>query len=404
MLSVPLFYQNATAPVHHVEFRREELRKAQARFQNRYALVPRIDPKQFRCKAVIDFVEVEIVTNTNTNVPAMRNWVSEALNLPKPWCKQVGGDNNSSNIFHIRIQDPRMSKLERLDGAITKTAAGLAQPITITKLEISVDFYPRSGKETDRLAMFGVLQRTYMPSSEIWRHAPDHPRFVWGRDRRDKMFFLRSSEKTGLHHQLLPEAAYLDSTVYYGEEDGPASIRIQNKISNQRTKDDAVMLDQIEKRARIEVTLTGSALNALKLHTIADLARFRFTKLQGEHFHFALPTFVDRAPLQQHQEVQEVINLRDRESFAKGGVLCLERLRDVREEWFSKDVKTGRFKRESHTKVMAGHLKARGLTPTLRRNGMGDRGTTVAYKELNVMVRTAFQELGRRIARRERRS
>jgi hypothetical protein len=388
MLSVPMFYRNATAPVHHVEFRREDLRKVQARLQNRYTLVPRIDLTRFRCKAVIDFVEVEIVTNFNTNLPAIRRWVSEALNLPKPWCEAVSGDNNSSNIFHIRIQDPRISKLERLDRAITKTAAGLAQPVTITKLEVSVDFYPRSGKDEDRWAMFGVLQRTYMPSSKIWCHGPDHPRFVWGRDRWDKMFFLRSSEKTGLHHQLLPEAAYLDSTVYYGEEDGPASIRIQNKISNQRTKDDAVMLDQIEKRARIEVTLTGSALNDLKLHTIADLARFRFTKLQREHFHFALPTFVDRAPLRQHQKIQEAINLRDRESFAKGGVLCLERLRDVREGWFHR----------------VGELKARGIKPSLRRMGRGDRGTAVAYKELNVMVRTAFQELGRRIARRERRS
>lgn len=388
MLSVPLFYRNTTAPAHHVEFRREDLRKAQARLQNRYTLLPRIDLTRFRCKAVIDFVELEIVTRNDTNLPAVRRWVSEGLGLPSLWCEQVGGETNSGTVFHITVHDPRIDNLQRLHAVMAATTAGLAQPITITKLEISVDFYSRSGTENDRLAMFGVLQRTYMPSMEIWRHDPDHPRIVWGKGKNNQMFFLPSSEKAGLRHQLLPEAAFLDSTVYYGEKNGPASIRIQNKISNQRTQNGAVMLDQKDKRARIEVTLTGRALRQLNLQTISDLARFRFTKLQGDHFHFALPTFVDRARLPQHRAVQENINHRDRASFAEGGVLCLERLRDIREGWFHR----------------VGELKARGIKPSLRRMGRGDRGTAVAYKELNVMVRTAFQELGRRIARRERRS
>ncbi|WP_434619062.1 hypothetical protein [Tabrizicola sp. M-4] len=387
MLSVPLTYREATSPAHQVEFRREDLRRSQARLQNRYALVPRINLKQFLCKAVIDFVEVEIVTKNSTNFPAIRRWISSALSLPSPWCEQVGGEKNSATTFHIVIHDPRIADLERLDGAIAKTAAGLAQPTKITKLEISIDFYPHSGSEEDRLAMFGVLQRTYMPSKNVWTKNRDHPRFQWS-EKEKPTFFLPSSIKRRLHHQLSPEAAFLDSTVYYWEKTGPASIRIQNKITNNRNKDRFIALPQEDKRARIEVTLTGSALSELKLRTIADLARFSFTKLQGEHFHFALPTFVDRARLSQYQKVQEAINLRDRESFAKGGVLCLERLRDVREEWFKR----------------VGELKARGITPSLRRMGKGDRGTTVAYVALNEMVRTAFQELGRRIARRERRS
>jgi len=404
MLSVPLFYRNATSPAHHIEFRREEIRKVQARLQNRYALVPRIDLKQFCCKAVIDFVEVEMVTKNATNFPAIRRWISEALNVPKPWCEQVEGEKNSATIFRIVIHDPRIADLERLDGAIAKTAAGLAQPITITKLEISIDFYPRSGSEEDRFAMFGVLQRTFMPSMKIWHYAADHPRFAWGPGKKNMMFFLRSAEKKEVRHQLSPEAAFLDSTIYYRDEKGPALIRIQNKISNNRNRDSFVALPQEEKRARIEVTLTGSALSELKLRTTADLARFSFAKLQGDHFHFALPTFVDRAHIPHLQKVQEAINVRDRESFANGGVLCLERLRDVREDWFKRDVTTGSFKRASHLKVMAGHLKTRGLRPTLRRSGMGDRGTTVSYVELNEKVRMALQDMGRRFATRERRS
>jgi len=387
MLSVPLFYRAATAPAHHVEFRREDLRRVQARLQNRYALVPRIDLKQFRCKAVIDFVEVEIVTKNSTNFPAIRRWVSNALSLPSPWCEQVGGEKNSATTFRVVIHDPRIDVLERFDGAMAVTAAGLAKPITITKLEISIDFYPRSGSEEDRLAMFGVLQRTFMPSMSVWKKNREHPRFQWS-EKEKPTFFLPSSTTRGLHHQLLPEAAFLDSTVYHRDKKGPALIRIQNKISNNRTKDSFVALSQEDKRARIEVTLTGSALSDLKLRTIADLTRFSFTKLQGDHFHFALPTFIDRARLPLHQVVQEAINLRDRESFAKGGVLCLERLRDVREDWFKR----------------VGELKARGTTPSLRRKGKGDRGTTVAYEALNLMVRTALQDMRRRFATRERRS
>lgn len=403
MLTIPLSYRDTTRPAHHVEFRREDIRMVQARFQNRYSLVPRLDLRQFRCNAVIDFVELEIVTAKETDFKAIRRWVSEALRLPSLWCKQVGGSKNSAHVFHIVIHDPRIATLLKLGETIAETPAGLAQPITIQTLEVSVDFYPRSESEEHRLSMFGVLHRTYMPSPELWRQNRDHPRFKWSEEKKPT-FFLPSSTKTGLHHQIIPKAAFVDSTVYYGEKNGPASIRIQNKTSNQRKKNSVVMLDQKEKRARIEVTLTGSALKRLKLNTISDLARFKFTNLQGDHFHFALPTFQDRADLPQHQAVQEAINLRDRTGFAEGGVLCLERLRDVKDEWFRKDVKTDHVKRDSHCAVLRDHLKAKGMKPRPRRVGTGDHGTTVAYRELNEMVRTALQELGRRIYRGERRS
>lgn len=404
MLAIPLFYSNQLRREHLIEFRRDNLRMRQARFQNRYVLTPRIDLSGFRCKAVVDFVDIEIATSRPTHVPAMRRWISQKLNDFSLWCEQVDGTKNSGNIFTIRLQDPKIVDLLMLEKIIASTPAGLTRPIKIQTLEVSVDFFPRSAREGDRLTMCATLQRTYMPSLDIWKHDRDHPRFVWAKGRKGEMFFLPSARETGLHHQITPKSAFLDATVYYGDKDGPASVRIQNKISNQRTEIKAVALAQEEKRARIEVTLTGSALAKLKLNTIEDLARFKFTSLQGEHFHFALPTFQDQADLPHHQPVQELINARDRQCFAAGGVLCLERVREAKEVWLSETKEKGRFKRASHQQTLREHLARRGLTPTRRRAGHGEHGTSVAYAELNEMVRVALQELGRRINRREKRS
>lgn len=404
MLTVPLCYSHAPEPAHHIEFRREDLRMRQERFQNRYALKPRINLKTFRCQAVIDFVVVEIVTIKNTDFKALRRWISDRLKLPSLWCEQIAGTKNSANIFHIFIHDPKIATLLELDKTVAKTPAGLAQPITISKLEVSADFYPRSGSENDRLTMFAILQRTYMPSMDVWKNNRDQPRFVWGDANDETAFFLPSSPKAGLHHQLVPRSAFLDSTVYYRDKNGPACVRIQNKISNQRTESAAVTLTQEEKRARIEVTLTGSSLVRLKLNTLSDLGRFSFNKLQGEHFHFALPTFEDQARFLKYQPITERINQRDRESFAAGGVLCLEHLRDRKEAWFREERMVRGRPRSSHLKVMQDHLKAKGLRSKTRLVGSGETGRTIAYKELNELVRTALQDLGRRITRRERRS
>lgn len=404
MLSVPLHYQGPLAPASVVEFRREELSARQSRHKGRYTLMPRLKLDDYRCKAVIDFVEVEIITARNTDYKALRRWVSEGLGLSSIWCEPVGGSVNSASQFHLCIYDPKISNLLRLEEILEMCVAGLLSPVKLRRLEVSVDFYPRSGSENDRLSIVGVLQRTYLPPPGVWERERAHPRFTWGPGKSSTAFFLPSSSSKGLNHLVVPEHSFLDSTVYYGEKDAAWLVRIQNKISDQRTGSSARMLNQSEKRARIEVTLAGSKLAALKLNTISDLAAVSFSTLQREFFYFALPTFLDSLALPHLQCVQEEINRREHEQFRRGGVACVERLRDVKEQWLAAAPNRKTGVKTGHLRVLRDRLRKKGIVPADRRTGQGPRGTAVAFAELNDMIRSALRDLERRIRGGEKRS
>ncbi|MDZ4088042.1 MAG: hypothetical protein U1E69_14730 [Tabrizicola sp.] len=352
---------------------------------------------------MIDFVEVLITTKRNTDRNAVRRWVAECIGESSIWCKQVDGSKNSACQFRVSIYDPTVSLLMRLDKRIADSPAGLARSIEISELEISVDFYSRSGSDEERLAMFGILQRTLLPATSMWEQKRMHPRFTWGKQKNETRFLLPRSRSGTLHHSL-PDSPYLDSTVYYGEENSDWEIRVQNKVADQRRDTDARTLNRHEKRARIEVTLAGDRLTALKLKTLGDLDRVSFTTVQGEFFHFALPTFTESAFHPQLQSAEDELNRREREQFRGGGVACLERLRSAKKQWLQTVPTRMTGMKISHLQQLRNHLRAKGIALKDRRAGRGLRGTTVAYAELNDMVRSALRDLERRIKGGEKRS
>lgn len=404
MLSVPLHHRNKLAPAVFVEFRREDFPSRQVRHTNCYALTPRLKLSNFRCRAVIDFVEVLITTSRNTDPNAVRRWVTECIGGSSIWCQQIGGSKNSASQFHVSVYDPRVARLMRLDKSITDSRAGLARSIEISELEISIDFYSRSGSDSERLAMVGVLQRTLLPPMAIWDHGRMHPRFTWGKEKGETRFLLPGFRRPGKLHHCLPDPPFLDATVYYGEENTPWEIRVQNKICDQRRDAGALTLDQNEKRARIEVTLAGKELAALGLKTLKDLERVSFTTVQRKFFHFALPTFPVIAPLPKLQCVQSELNRREQEQFKRGGVACLERLRVVREQWLQTAPTRKTGVKTSPLQGLRDNLRSRGVKPKDRRAGRGLHGTTIAYAELNNLVRSALRDLERRIRGGEKRS
>lgn len=402
MLSIPLHYRSQALPTHDLAFKRVEIAGKQARHVGRYALAPRVDLAAYRTKAVLDFVEVEIETTHPTDFKALRGWIARDLQLPPLWCTQIDGGKNSATKFRVVIQDPKVFVLTKLDACVENSKAGRAEPVKLRKVEVSVDFFPRSASDIERLAMVGVLQHTYLPRPDVWSNKTAHPRVSWGKTKNEQQFFLPSSAKSGLTYSSIPKAPFLDATVYHGERDAPWMIRIQNKVANHRKDETALALDQHEKRARIEVTLTGTALCELGLNTIKDLAEFKFTQLQGDFFHFALPTFPDAARLPQLQCVQDVMNSRDRETFVAGGVACLERIRAVKEEWYHTAPKINDAK--DHVTTMRANMRAWGRKPSYGQVGQGKFGCTASYEELNDSVRSALRDLERRVKGGERRS
>ena len=172
-------------------------------------------------------------------------------------------------------------------------------------------------------------------------------------------------------------------------------VRVQNKVADRRTCNAKRVLLGREKRARIEVTLDRLELRRLGLISLSRLFRFRFAKLQGRFFHFALPTFLDEPDLPQHAAIAAEVNRTDRECFRQGGVVCLERWRRLKEQWLSAKPRATTVK-QSPLQRLREDVRVLGGKVQYRRAGTGRYGATIAYSELNEMVSSALRDLDRR--------
>lgn len=394
MLIIPLHYSHDPTPASHLRFLDEAVIARQSRFRNRRVLRPAIELDSYRCRAVIDFVEVEIHTIRPTGVTAVRNWVVDGVKSESVFCRNLDGTKNSAKVFSARIQEPTSKMLSKVERAIEHNRAGLAQPASIRTIEVSVDIYARSGKQEDRARMVGLLHRTYLPVMDTWTTRAT-PRFVVGDPSATTHLIKHLPKDQGVYPEQVPPGPPLESTMYFGERYGSWMVSVQNKVGDQRNAGTMRVLAEREKRARIEVTLGGPELRKLGLISLSGLSRFRFAKLQGRFFHFALPTFLDKPVLPQHTAVAAEVNRTDRECFCHGGVVCLERWRRLKEQWLSTKPKKP-IRTHSHLQQLRQNVRALGKGISDRRAGNGRCGTSISYRELNEMVSSALRDLDRR--------
>jgi hypothetical protein len=324
----------------------------------------------------------------------VRKWITDAVLSPSVYCWNLEGTSNSARKFKVRIQEPTAKMLSKVEHALRLSRAGLARPGSIATLEVSVDFYAKSGKQEDRDRIVALLQRTYLPGMETWARRAT-PRFVVGDPSSTTHLIKHRPDGQWVDPEELPPPPPLESTVYFGEKDGMWMVRVQNKVGDQRTGGVTRILAEREKRGRIEVTLHGYELHKLRLTNLATLSKFRFAKLQGEFFHFALPTFVDLPALPEHAAVTSVLNKSERECFSRGGVVCLERWRHLKRLWFSVRPSKGP-RTQSHLELLRQNFRVLGKSISDRRVGTGRFGTSVSYEELNEMVSSALRDLDRR--------
>lgn len=77
----------------------------------------------------------------------------------------------------MTIQDPIVAKLSKLESMFRNCPAGLASPVKLRKVEVSVDFIPHNFGDAEREAMVVALQRTYLPQPDVWKTRMSRPRF-----------------------------------------------------------------------------------------------------------------------------------------------------------------------------------------------------------------------------------
>lgn len=303
--------------------------------EGRVALKPEMSIlDKFKVKALIDRIAILVNTREVTSWEKVKNAINRevgAINfvhdltlrraedkpdwrdqLPKPDMKKLTGQH-----FAILIQEPDPGILARILDLIDRDY-GIDGEIIPFLLEMSVDFHPRDPGSPEeeillREQMVGLLQRHHWASHslllgdnpETAAHADarqiygknSHQRFLFPRKKGDRINSDTQIKNDVVRKRILNanpgNDLYLDATIYKGIKLSPFLINIQNKIADRRNQTGKTMkiLANEERRARIEVTITGTEqLQGLGFAAINDLAGLSFRKIRKSQLQFRLGT------------------------------------------------------------------------------------------------------------------
>jgi hypothetical protein len=372
---------------------------------------------KFKTEAVIDRIVILVNTTAPVRYDALYKQIRSAaaasvyvqdltlkagaiewgVPLPEPDLRKKTGYH-----FAIMIQTPVPTTLSEIMRVI-QDGVGVDGPVSLHLIEVSIDFYPQQFESPEqslflREQMVGLLQRHHWNQHSKFRDplqasprnidARQVYRNVDERIRKAKIRYLFSHggplsqnadceiELPGVRQRVLTqktgEELYLNSTLVKGALNSHYLVRIQHKIadSRNRMKSSMDVLPDDKRRARIEVTISGSdKLEEQGLRTIDELATVSFRRLAKSCLSFRL---AEIEPLQ-HLLDDAIEQMQTRGVY---GIELRHRARalQVREE-----------RRRARKK----------LPPLNDREGQGLR----SWQEMNDVVGKALDELQRRWSR-----
>ena len=378
----------------------------------RTVLRPDIDFNDYRCNAVIDWIELRLDTPGTHQARNMQPRIDKWLQaLGSRSTAYVSGPDRErghmGNQFILKIQQPlpwELAPLLKQVVACYCPELHSTRDIKIAGIEISVDFRakPAGGATQDRVnlmrwRMVDILRRHLRPERVLTEAHRCHPRFYSDDDgqggatfsvdpvlRRPSGPALAEMVRLGVAtYHLIPlrlrahHATPVDTTSYVGARDFPVMLRVMDKTTDQRDPriGQAAQLAPEEWRARIEVTVTDfqdeyDSLSVLELNRLKDLYGYRFAKVRKPFFDFFLPTFgtvSGAAGLPFPAQVTE------QSVFERSGVYGLDRLhRSVLE------IDRARFRKKELADKPA---------------ALGKKGRLLSYTELNNKVDRALRGL-----------
>ena len=377
--TIPSAKSNITTTLEYVEGSHP---KHQARLVGRNVLIPDLDLASFRCVAVIDWLVVEVRLSRPTQFRYIQESIVEAIER-KCWIEQLDA---AGMLFRIRFQEPNMTAVAAALIQL-ETSYKLISPPAISGMEVSVDFTPEVPSEELRRKLFGLLVRHHFPGKGVLLHKWSRPRSAWGSVRSTR--FVSPWNHRRWNEGDVPAPS--DGTFYVGGKIIGPMWRIMDKIiDNQNIAAKTFrVLEEHERRIRIEVTFNDDELAKLGIETVGDLERFRFTTLQRAYFRFMLPTFSDlTVPVAGvARSIRRCLERERRTKFLTTGVLGLEAM----------DEHLAREKKRLRKALVARFKKEKRLVQPERRVGAGPTGCLLAFDELNARIETALRHLGERV-------
>ncbi len=389
-------------------------RSPQPILRDRRILKPIIDLNKYRCRAVLDWIEIQLDTpNEHQAVNVRRTAVGFLKDVGSSSSVFVTGLTRTSpyigSKFILRIQQPNPHEIipfcKKLVGKYDPDRKSV-RDMPITAIEVSVDFYVKNHKalSTDALnllrwQMTEVLKRHLKPAAALTEKESNHPRFFTGTGgsgsakplvasdtrqvsakQRAEINRLNLSEsilaplRIGAHRQ-----APIDTTYYIGKKASPVMLRVMDKITDQRdpVRNIAVDLSPAERRSRIEVTLLketdevgGPA--AVDLNTLKDLFGFSFKPIRKLVFEFFYPT------INKFDEMSDLpfpVNITELAVFERSGVYGLDRAH------------------RSIAEINKRRYQEREL-PT-ERVKIGSKGKAMSFEEMNRKIDRAMTKLSK---------
>ena len=389
-------------------------RNPQPLLKDRFILKPGIDLNSYRCRAVIDWIEIQLDT---AGVHQARNVQSAAARI----LSDVGSASSvfvtgldrrpghTGSHFILRIQQPQPQVLLAFCKKIVAKYdpdRKSVQDMPVTGVEVSVDFYVKNNyalsEEAQNLLrwqMTEVLQRHLKPGRALTEREGNHPRFFAEINRKassrptvGRMSTKATSKqrveivRLGLHEDALTplrigahSQAPIDTTYYIGKKSSAVMLRVMDKITDQRDSatNTAVRLSPADCRSRIEVTFLKDAGEvggpaAVGIETLADLFGYTFKPTRKLVFEFFYPTVSISDDV---SDLPFPVNITELEVFKRSGVYGLDRVH------------------RSIAEIRVGQYLKREVSQRPRR--IGTKGKTVSFIDLNRMVDRALVSLSK---------
>lgn len=397
MLSVPLRAIKSRTDLGQLDYVKTPVTKTQRRLAGRIALEPSVALDDFTCRAVIDFIVVEVHLQRHSQYQWLRRVAGPILS-GSCYIKPLGGEktNGVADRFTIRIQEPDTGQVRALCESL-EAEFGFRQQPRVDELEFSVDFTPKSPDAGSRAKLFMALTRHFHPTRDVLRVPRDRPRFTFARGRKSTIQVIKGDRyfpRTDDHHRISEfsgRSPFVDACYYFGARKSDVAWRIMDKVVDRQDPATGSHsdLEERRKRVRVEVTLQRSAMLNLGIDTLEDLPSLRFPTLQGGFFRFVLPTFGDTAkwPASKVSAARTWLERNRMQKFLVTGVIGLQAMDEALERQHKSLRLSAREdfrRREIAFKPMA-------------RVGGGSSRMFIAYDELNTRVATALRKLGDRV-------
>ncbi|SOC20522.1 hypothetical protein SAMN05877809_11251 [Rhodobacter sp. JA431] len=272
------------------------LRNTQNRLKGRVALVPELDLRAYRFRAVFDWIEFRVHFTKQTQARYVQDVLRRFLDRDSHITPADEGLGGVFTECRIKVQEPpSMAVVTAIHKALQDTF-GEASQSRVTGMEISVDAYPTEPADNARATLLGAMQRTIWTDRSIWAATMSRPRSVFAKGKKGVQRLVRAGRAQEpdllgfVPEDHMPPA--IDGTMYLGAKTDPVMIRLMDKvIDTQHPTTGPVQLEEDRQRVRIEATLKDGELGAIGVSDIASLKILRPSKLQKRYFQFKLPTF-----------------------------------------------------------------------------------------------------------------